>query len=325
MSGVFAASEVSGLNPAGTAVETTGGGTFRAAYSRAAGASNSATNFYTAVLNDPLTDLWVRWTANSSWDSDASGEIFRARSSAGVNVCRISLTSNGSVAQLQFWNGSGWSNLGAAFNLSTGYGSGLHEFALRIVTGATGTVALFINGAPIASGSMGAGTVNVKDFIIGTADDTLPVNISEVAVLAGGASIIGSAVETEAPTADATDLGGTGTFADIDEAVLTDADFITFAAAGDRRSFTSPARTGTLELVHGVGVAARARRDAGGPQNMRFYLKIGGVRYYSPTYALALGYSAYQYVWSQNPATSAAWTAADASAATLEWGIEAVA
>jgi hypothetical protein len=47
-------------------------------------------------------------------------------------------------------------------------------------------------------------------------------------------------------------------------------------------------------------------------------------RYYGTTFALDVIPLAYQYTWQLNPATGVAFTAAEANAATLEWGWEAV-
>lgn len=150
---------------------------------------------------------------------------------------------------------------------------------------------------------------------------------SEIIVADNARALDSVLVETEAPNANGTDTDGTGAYTDVDE-LANDATTtaIEFSTAGQRKSFTSPARTGThgSGTILAVTVAMDLRYVAGGPEKARFFLKIGGTRYYGPTFTLTLGYSGYQHAWSLNPATSAAWTSTDADSSGLEWGVEAV-
>ncbi|AMK19324.1 hypothetical protein [Sphingobium sp. MI1205] len=323
MSIVFAASEASGLDIAGTAAEDTATtAARRTSNSRASIGSPDGTALITATLDTALTECWIHGLAYSgAWDNDQNAYLLRVKDSSGNNVFQIYTNSPG-VFFAQYWNGSAWVTVGSSWTITSGQTS----YAIYLKTGASGTSCIVLtNGTIVASGSIGTATVNVKTLVWGTPDNNLAGYFSEIAVDNANLSLVGCYVETEAPTGAGGDATGTGAYTDVDEAVINDADVITFGAAGDRNSFTSPARTSTLSLVRGVGVAARAKRDASGPQKMKFYLKIGGTRYYSPDITLTTGFAAYQYVWATNPSTSAAWTSTDANAAGLEWGIEAVA
>jgi hypothetical protein len=55
---------------------------------------------------------------------------------------------------------------------------------------------------------------------------------------------------------------------------------------------------------------------------LKFYVKIGGTRYYSPSLAVnGIGFTALAYQWAVNPATTQPWTTTDING--LEGGIEA--
>jgi hypothetical protein len=137
---------------------------------------------------------------------------------------------------------------------------------------------------------------------------------------------LASTSEIKPPTSNGGDLDGAGTYAAVDEATpYSDADMVTFSAAGQHQSFKAAARAHTQATVSGVTASCRAWYEAGGPTQLKPYLKIAGVRYYGTTFALDLVANAYQYTWQTNPATGVAFTPTEASDANLEWGWEAVA
>lgn len=322
---VFAGGEASAVQPGGLAVESTTANSFRAANSRLALSSSGPSHPWSVTIDAAITNgsFKVQWWTNFV-DTDDAGHFLELRNSAGTGQLRMNCSGNGTVMGLQYWNGSTWVQVGANWNPSI-YTNVMVEIVIKFTCGASGTAEIFFNGTSMASGSIGSATTNIKSGHMWSPDVGATWWFSECMFFDGADSMIASVVETEAPTANGTDNSdGTGSYTDIDETITSDADRITLTAAGQKRSFTSPARTSTLAEVLGVTVSARMNRGSTGPQNMKFYLLIGGTRYYSSTIALGLGYAAYQYAWPLNPATGLVWTAADANSATLEWGIEAV-
>lgn len=328
MAVTFAASELSGVSLFGVPLELTSAGIFRTAYSRLGLSVLNSTSGYIATAPAAITDGWVRFNVYGIFDTDNNPRIVEVRNSSDVPMLRLYGASDGNIGQFQYWNGTTWVQIGSSWTYAP-YGNVALEVAIKITCGSPGTATLFFNGTQMATGSIGATMANFQSLVMSNADDsggTLTNTYSEIIFSNTPASMIGSAVETEAPTgngADSTD--GIGAYTDIDDVATNDADVLIFTAAGQRRSFTSPARTGTLGAVLGISVAARAIRGSSGPTKIKFYLTISGTRYYSPDISLTLGFSGYQYTWAVNPATSLAWTSTDANAATLEWGIEAVA
>lgn len=319
---VFAGSEISAFGmPASAFSETTTGGSYRASYSRGSIRAVGSGISFTAKLDSAISEGWISCRLYANWDNDGDDTTIELKDSSGVGIIRL-MTPAYSVFRTQYWDGSTWVTFGSDIALTA---NSLFELVIYFVTGGSGEAAILINGVLVSSGPIGTATNALKTVELGDADDNLGTNLSEVIIMDGGDSLVGAALETEAPTADGTDTDGTGTYADVDEYPYNDSDFLVLASAAERHSFTSPARTGTIDIITGVSVAARMKRDASGPQSARFYLKIGGTRYYGTTFALTLGMDGYQYAWPTNPATGTAWTTTDAEAAGLEWGIEAVA
>lgn len=321
MAGVsFIGSEFSALRFTGAALEVTSGGTFRSANSRGSMYLIDSVPQFTATWAAAVAEGWIHAVATSSWDNDSSDNILIVYTGAVVPLFRL-MTSAVATVQAQYWNGSAWVNTAAVFAIN----GALQELVIHLIAGASGSFEVYQNGTLLRSGSVVfVGTDMQYANFYCPDDNQFAVWWSEIMLSDNSYSLVSSVCETEAPTANGTDTTGTGSYTDVDEIPLSDVDAITFAAAGLRNSFTSPARTSTLANVIGVSVAARMKRDTTGPQKAKFYLKIGGTRYYSGDLTLGLAYDAYQYTWVTNPSTGVAWTATDANSSALEWGIESV-
>lgn len=124
------------------------------------------------------------------------------------------------------------------------------------------------------------------------------------------------------PTADGTHTDGTGTYADIDESGVTDANSIILAAAGDRQSWSV-----TKHGAHGGGaitaVVLNGLIASDGTNDMQASIRIGGVDYDSADLGLTAAAEGKSVVFNTRPDTSAGWGTTDITA--LEFGYEAVA
>lgn len=114
----------------------------------------------------------------------------------------------------------------------------------------------------------------------------------------------------------------TGDYTMIDEIANSDADFISSASVNQVSTFTVTAPTLTGYVIQAVGVYARARCGAAGPQNLQLALRSAGTNYFSSSKALAIGNTPRGNIWETNPATSAAWLIA--SIAALEPGVKSI-
>lgn len=256
--------------------------------------------------------------------------LWELRTSTDLPVVRyFQLTS--SLGVIQYWNGSAWVDVTAALT-----GTYNKRVSLRIDYAGCGTA----NGSLIVRCFISDGESEVFAVDASALDFSATPNIAYAAFLrpAGGTWIVSAFFSqdataqaayaySQAANAEGTDLGGTGGFASIRTTTngLFDTTFISLPAAADRRSVKmSAARSYGGRTVAAVVLPMRLRCGATGPQQAKAYLKIGGVRYYGPTWTLTTAFASYQAVWQLNPATGVAWTAAEAEAVALEYGLEAV-
>ena len=201
----------------------------------------------------------------------------------------------------------------------------INNWDLLVVPGASGRFELYKNQVLFlsASASMTAFSSLQVCRLNGPASGSANFNWSQIKIQS--TSTVNSRVYTSAPTSNGTDAGGTGTFSDVSEILLSDTTYWEFGTAGDKRSTKAAART-LSRSCKGVGISFRAMRvDATGPQQIRPYLIIGGTRYYGSTFPLTTGFLGYRYLWTLNPSTGAAWTTSQANDANMEMGLEAVA
>lgn len=323
----FACSETSGFNMLGSSVlEYTGGASYyNTARSRAALQQNTTAR---ATVPDVLSSFRLKFLRRSgTWTS--TGAMFTLYTAAGVGIIRMFKTSS-TAWRLDYWDGAAWQVASTTVPYNTNL---VVPMEFKVVTGVGGSVEIYSNDVLVESWPIGDVTGSLKyiDFTLlgGTGTTAHREVFSEVIIADTSRSLQNVVVETEAPTGNGADVDGTGTCLDVDEAVNDQGGtVVNLSAAGMRRSFTAPARTATHESgnILAVTVAADLRMaDDGGPTKARFYLVIGGTRYYGPTWTLTNSLMGYQHAWNTDPSTGAAWTKAAAEAASLAWGVEAVA
>lgn len=276
-----------------------------------------------------VDELWVRFGMGGTNAGGTSGSsvIWDARNAAGTVMARIRKTAGGSngAAVAEVWNGATYTAVSGAIVVYNSDGTA-KSLRVHFKGGVSGVFQIWYEGALIldVTGDYSSAVSMVRCGFRGGVTSTSCV-LSHVVIAT--TSILNMQCEQKPPAADSTDAAtatATGTFADIDETSMLATDFVQLTNAGDRRSFTYTARTLTLEKVEGVTLSCNALYEPGGATSIRPYLKIGGVRYYGTTFALGLTSRGYQYTWTTNPATGVAFTTAEANAAGLEGGWEAV-
>lgn len=102
-----------------------------------------------------------------------------------------------------------------------------------------------------------------------------------------------------------------------------DTDFVLSTADGDRMSFEYTAFSITPVSITRVSVFGRCRSGAGTPA-VRFYLTIGGTRFFGSNHTLSTSWANFQTDWTTDPSTTAAWTESGVETGIQEFGIESV-
>lgn len=282
----------------------------------------------TPTLSASLTTCWVHWEwyYNSTTGNSGSTMLTLYNSSATA-VFRLQFTSAG-VLQPQYWNGSAWTNLGSTFSISLAV---KYTFDLKLVCGGSGSAEFYSGGilqvGVGGSASMTSVTNVQKVRWNNNTTNGSNANQSQISqCIVADVSTVGWKFHLKPPTGDSsTNTAFTGTFADVDETVLSTADFIQSSAANDVETFTGAALTLGSGTVKAVVVSGLAKNSATGPQNLQFALRRGSTNYFSSSVSgISNGYLPFQNIWETDPSTSSTWTTANAGSASTEFGVKSI-
>lgn len=322
MTVLFAGSELTSFLPSDPALVLDNTATTAArdtAYSRAALSISQSTSYADGTLTASATTCWWHGEVYIG-ASSASQALITLFNSSAVAVFRLYVSAS-STLQMQYWNGSAWTNIGATWVYS---GSTRYTFDMKVVCGSSGVAEFYVGGTLITSGTATMTSVtNIAKMRLSSNSSSLTYYSQ---VIAADESTIGWKLPTLAPTGNsATNTAWTGDYTGVDEAVLDDVDTITSASAGGVETFTmSDAPTLSGYAVKAVVVSMRARNAATGPQNIQAAVRSAAANYFSGTLTgIGTGYAPLLAVFATDPATSAAWTLANANAAEL--GVKSVA
>ena len=285
--------------------------------------SGAAETNYIETGSFSATEFWIHANFHIDYLAGTLTNYFLAACAGGIP--RISVRFDTGGFTLRYWNGSAWVSLGSAVMTS----EGLFRFDMYIKSGSPGQVRLYINNIPVLSSitvdTTFGGTVaafnTVRFCPIGITVNAI-THVSEVIV--ADWNTIGARVVSRAPSSAGSWNDWTGSnYLSVDE-INPASDFVLSGAANQRFSvnFADFPALGTGESIEGVKIAAAAIRDAGGPQGLNFFTRIGATDYDSPDQAVPsvqLTATPNSQFLADNPATLSPWTLADLNAA--EFGV----
>ena len=321
MSIAFAGSEleafsITGGAPTEDTAQTLG---WDSTYNRCSIRLQNGDQFQTPALG-ALTTAWTHFEIYNPFGNN-SQTLVQWYNNAGTAVFQI--VSSGGAWQMQYWNGSSFTNIGSPVTMNT---SSRDRMDIKIVCGASGSAEFYLGNSLKTSGS--ASMTSVTDIDRVRFRDTvggLTWYVSQIIVAT--TSTVGWKMYTKPPTGNsATNTAFTGAFGDVDETVTSDVDFITSTAANDVETYTGAAISiPSTVRVKAVVVTMRAKNDASAPTNVQGALRIGSTNYFSSNLsAINSGFGPLCAVWETDPSTAAAWGATNAGAATTEFGAKSI-
>jgi hypothetical protein len=207
------------------------------------------------------------------------------------------------VWTFQYLNSSAvWTAIGSSLTLSTGRAD--YDIYVNITNG---DAALYVRGSDLGASATGLSLGHMSGITkLRSYSDFSARYISQV--IADTDSTIGRRIATAYPSGVGANTSWTGSYTEVDEIVLNDADFINSATADQLESYaiTVPSLTGYV--VQDVTVSTRAKRGSAGPQSMRHVLRSSSTNGLSGSdIALTAAYAPQQTTFTTDPATSAAW------------------
>lgn len=307
----------------GTYSESTSSGYFASNRSRAASDVNgSSTAWYDCPLSAETSEAWLHYLRRYSGFNDTTSGPSIEFCDASDNVIAKIAEVSGTTYALQYWDGSAFVQVGDSFinQVNNLY---VDDFYLKKGDG-DGEVAWYRAGVELASAT-GLTITAYGDIAKVRLRNQANDNFYSQIIVTDGEQTTGWGCYTVPPNAEGIDTDGTGAYTDVNEINRNDATYIALDTAGQKHSFGVATQT-VANFVRGVAVAGAARRvDGTGPQQIRPYVIVGGVRYYGDTFALTTVFANYEYVWQLSPATGVEWTTDEVNDPDFEFGWEAVA
>lgn len=312
-----------------TAVESTTAGRFDSARARCSirpvGNTGAATDYFETpafVGASSVTTFGLHWEYYSG-SLTSSNTLIQCYNSSGTAVFRLQITGS-TTLQWQYWDGAAWQNIGSSYSLPT---STLLTLDLLLTCGGSGSFSFYVGGSLNTSGSASMTSVNniaKVRFYAGIANNSANAHYSQI--IYADQATVGWKYHSKPPTADGANTAFTGTYADVDEAVLSDADYITSAVANDVETFTGAAMTLGSGTVKAVVVSMRIKNNGVSPINAQAALRRSSTNYFSSNLPnISAGFGPALGIFETDPSTSAAWTAANASSSATEFGVKAIA
>lgn len=281
---------------------------FNSSFCRASMSAYYTSDYYESLDYGTGTDLYAHMdlTLGGYASSAGTGNRFVWLDGSGVEKIAITSTGNNTLA-VRYHNGSSWVSVGSiTINLGV-----RQTIDLRAkVNSASGLLKLYVEGTErIDSGTVDLSGITSlgKHRFYGLSVSVFGSNTWANQVVIADEPTIGMRLITRYPNAAGASTDWTGTYTDIDEMEFNDGDFINSGTANQVSTFAQTGPTISGYNVRAVGVYARARCGASGPQNLQLALRSAGTNYFSSSKALDVGYEAFGNIWETNPATSADW------------------
>lgn len=297
----------------GNAEVNTGTAYRRSAFSRCALKTSAGTDSTIArgELSQPSSRFW--FTARVYYNDHTSTTptlTFYDGTQARLGITQHSISQFGLSQYTTAWTSLAVSSAIGAYTQKVG------KIDVYIDYAAAGTVRVFWDGSEILTHTgdlLSGGSTSLTAFTL------RGINYSHCywsEVIVATTDTRALALVTHAPTAAGSSSQWTGTYANVDEAALSDADLISTTTPEQVASFQVSDLPATNIGVQAVVVKARAQRDSGGtgPTNLQLGVGSGGTLGFSPDIATPAGFTTVSAIFETNPVTGAPFTVAEANA-----------
>lgn len=323
---LFMGSEMDAFVPNLSTVTETTATTFdnyNASFCRAAIEVYTGTEYAEGAIASGQTDVWAHFDISSFYQGTDNQQRFVWLNASGTPSVRINQDSINTLMSVEYWTGAAWVSAGS----TTAYINAARQtIDMHVVcNSASGSMELYIAGTKLIDATVDlSGTTSLKNFrLYGNTYAPLYDTDWYSQVVIADEPTIGMRLLTRYPNGAGATSGWTGAYTGIDEAVFDDADFILSASANQVSTFAQTGSSLTGYVVRAVGVSARAKRGASGPQNIQLALRSAGTDYFSSSQALGLGYEAHQNIWETDPATASDWV--NTAISSLQPGVKSIA
>lgn len=273
-----------------------------------------------------LTSAWLHY-AIYVWPGDGARPgsiVWQFQNSSGTPVlqCLCTIEGNPNTYKVQFWNGAAWVDTGIVFTILLGQ---YLEYDFQIVCGASGSVIMYTNNAPIATGVISSSACNNLSYLrMGPGGHAGKYGNAYSQVLVKDSVTLLRKVARRTINVGGFYSQWQGAVANISD--NNDTTWIADNGNGDRNSYTLNALTITpdsTKAIEAVVVSARLSKDSTGVQNANAFVRESSIDYDGSNLPLQYNLSGKTTIWLQDPATASRWANAAANSTGLEIGIRA--
>lgn len=270
----------------------------------------------------PQSDIWFSGQYRTQATLNASAQLLLFTGN-GVDVARVLAGSSALV--FQAWDGGAWVGLSAP-NSFTIISSAVNRFDVRVNVSNTGNFDLYANGALQASftGDTLLGAQTTIDTVwLGNVRATGSSHWSGCFVADEDTRLI--VAQHLRPIGNGFHTAWTGDYTDVDDLGDIDGNIINTVTADDLETYTKTTMTTDFDTGYefmSLGVSAKARRAATGPQNLQLVCRSDTTDGVSASIPLDVTYDTKQGFFANDPATAAAWLKAAMDSAQV--GVKAI-
>lgn len=253
-----------------TVVESTTSGKFDSTYVSSA---LSLSNVSDTATSTPFSATGTVWLA-FEWALSGSGYVANAPIATflngSTNAYRLTWGSSGGLIQMQYWNGSAWTNCGstASVTLST-----LVRVCIKIVQNSS--MELFLAGSSQTSGSVSSGQTTVTKLVMQTAANSANY-YSQVMVADYDIRDSHFMPRTLNGNSAANTGAASGVYGDINETVLDESTSVKISASGNKAGQTKASLTVPAGFIIGAMVVSGRGRVNGTITDAKLGVRSGG-------------------------------------------------
>lgn len=297
-------------------------GAYDTNFSRCATILDAGSTTYPAIDLGGALDIWFHYRIGGQPFDNASLKFLTIVDSTLQGILRLE-TNTSTEVFMSYWDGATWVE-GTKFSSLDALGATIDLHCK--IDGVAGEFSWWFNGTEMQTitGDTDHFASSISYIQLQTWQNFIKVRGSEVII--ADEVTVGMRVATLDPTGNGTNTAWTGSYTDIDEISVSDADFITSSTANEVETFTLSDLSLLAASMIPVCVVNSFRGSIGatGPQNLQTVVRSGGTDYPSSSLSgLTSSFSGgHQIILADNPATASPWTPSEIDA--LEAGVKSI-
>lgn len=312
------------FTPQGTVSVSTDSTTFRSEYARcslAAAGGSELTNYWRGTLQGSPSAFWFgcRVAPGATGRVANPGQALIVFFDGTAKRLGLSYDSAG-LYVLGTWDNAG--NYIKLLETASGQPTGLHKLDIRVNYGTSGAVRVFVNGVEVITYTgdvTRSGSTSLTSFALASCGTSGQSTFCEVTCTDRDSRTL--MLKTHVPMANGNSMQWTGSFGDIDETTINEADGVSTNVVDQVSTFgITDLPAGSNLAIRGFKVSGYAARGETGPANIQLGVTSANTTVFTDDLGVETGWTRVSQSWETNPVTDTAWTPEEINA--LQIGVK---